>query len=170
MAGRPKKMAERATELDLLAFALSVEVFASAPPQYRQGDSDPKDAIGALWKRCVSDAIRLSLQIEALAILLRRKAGLPPIPELDADDDTEEGLRGWKRGIDPREAREPRGACDRRGAVRAGVPAGEDAQDRPSDRQELRGLPGGGGRSPWAHEPRSRPLQRRLGLHFGNAA
>ena len=94
MAGRPKKMAERATELDLLAFALSVEVFASAPPQYRQGDSDPKDAIGALWKRCVSDAIRLSLQIEALAILLRRKAGLPPIPELDADDDTEEGDAG----------------------------------------------------------------------------
>ncbi|MDY7107965.1 MAG: hypothetical protein SYC29_04945 [Planctomycetota bacterium] len=91
MAGRPKKMAERATELDTMASALAVEVFAAAPEQYRGADSDPRDAIGALWKRCVSDAIRLSLQMEVLADLLRKKAGLATVPEPDEEEEETEG-------------------------------------------------------------------------------
>jgi hypothetical protein len=100
MAGRPKKMAQRATELDTLAFAFSLEVFAAAPAQYRDEDSDPKDAIGTLWKRCVTDAILLSLHIELLADLLRAKVGLSSIADLDAEDEAEGGTAGGEEPVD----------------------------------------------------------------------
>lgn len=76
MAGRPKKMARIAEEIEDWAIYLAAKTFLEAPRQYvdRANLDDP---IGRAWWEAVRATMLASITCERLGILLRAKAGIP---------------------------------------------------------------------------------------------
>ncbi len=72
MAGRPVKMAEKATTLEARALQLSYDVFCEVPRQYLDRPTD--DPICVAWNDAVDATILATLATEKLGNLLREKA------------------------------------------------------------------------------------------------
>jgi hypothetical protein len=75
MAGRPRMMAGKGTELEEAALELSMRAFDAVPSVYQQrkGGNDP---LAAAWNEVVDSAMRASIACERLGHLLRARAGI----------------------------------------------------------------------------------------------
>ncbi len=106
MPGCPKRMAERATQLEAMAYVCAGEVFLAAPKRYLP-TNDPDDPPGAdpsrivrpprgpvakHWRACITLSQALHIASLELANLLRAKAGLEPI--VNDDDEPPEPDNG----------------------------------------------------------------------------
>ena len=89
MAGQPRRMAERATQLEAMTYVCAGEVFLAAPRKYlptnEQPDDRPSDPVSQRWRQCIELSMMLSIKTLELANLLRAKANLPAI--VNDDDD-----------------------------------------------------------------------------------
>ena len=97
MAGRPVKMAEKATALEARALQLSYDVFCEQPKQYLDRPTD--DPICVSWNDAVRANMLSSIATEKLGNLLRAKANItePGLNEkitLDHDDTTTQRSMG----------------------------------------------------------------------------
>lgn len=75
MAGRPRKMAEWAAQLEDRAICLSADVYATIPEQYRR-TPDPEDPLCTAWRECKDYTILAMNACERLGNLLRERAGI----------------------------------------------------------------------------------------------
>lgn len=95
MSGRPQRMAEKATAFECDAYCCCAAIFLAAPKRYLP-TNDPDDPPGVdpsssrastpvsrHWRACITLSTALHIASLELANLLREKAGLPPIPDMD---------------------------------------------------------------------------------------
>ena len=87
MPGRPQRMAEKATQMEAMTYVTAGEIFLAAPRKYlptNEPDDRPSDPVSQRWKLCIELSMMLHAQALHLANLLRAKADLPPIVDIDA--------------------------------------------------------------------------------------
>ena len=85
MAGRPKMMAKRVTELEAEALDFSFRVCSACPDQYHKPSDDP---LCEAWGVAVSGAIGASRELQRLGDILRKKAGITepgPVQQFDEE-------------------------------------------------------------------------------------
>ena len=100
MPGCPKRMAEKATQMEAMTYVTAGEIFLAAPKRYLPTTNDPDDPPGVdrsssrastpvsrHWRACITLSAALHIATLELANLLRKRAGLPPI--INDDDEPE---------------------------------------------------------------------------------
>ena len=97
MPGRPRKMAEKATELEAHAFCLAAHIFLTAPRKYLDEPDRRDDPVWQGWKACINLSMALHIALLEQANRLREKAGLEPIPDDPLSQDTPDG--GGESGL-----------------------------------------------------------------------
>ena len=83
MAGRPKMMAKRVTELEAQGLELSRRVFEFCPKKSMKGDP-----ICEAWDAVVGTTMNASIELQQLGDLLREKAGITepgPVQQFDEE-------------------------------------------------------------------------------------
>lgn len=75
MAGRPKTMARKITELEARALQLAQDYFELMPKMYRD-QVNPQDPINQSWNKTLDQVMGLLKAIEQLGDLYRAKAGI----------------------------------------------------------------------------------------------
>jgi len=94
MAGRPRTMAKKLTEIEERAYQLSVDVGKLCPDQYREWKSGwNEDDYGAVWYRAVAATkVAANLVNYVLGLAEERAFGEDAAEEMDAAREKRRGL------------------------------------------------------------------------------